>query len=348
MTKKGSQISFFFTAALLAVSMVVSGPARGNDERPYLKPFEIQASIRAEFSDADRFVPLSELPVVEYDEAEELQKERLSFDLTSVAISPDGEVSEAKVTTEDLALFEKALEAIAESQEGTDDELGFGGEAIDESVINHPDQRVRVYGTTGFPYRTIGRIDIGCTGTLIGPRHVLTAGHCVYNISTDKWYSALSFSPGQNGSSRPYGKIGWSKAISVTGWTRSHSQSYDYAMIVLSSRIGNTTGWMGYGYQNGNWTKYVNIAGYPADKSSGTMWREYGPMSTQLSNSRRVTHWLDTYGGMSGSGLYEYIASSGSRTIYAVHAYGGTSSNSGTRIDSTVFTNLRNWKTQNP
>ncbi len=363
-------------------------------------PFEKLPDTAAVFSPEENFVPLDELPAMEYDEEEEMDPERRSFDLSAVAVTPEGEMATAEVFPEDLELLENALEQLPgdftpeqledfaeggelnsesfagmelmtgprptkqpgpppgkgpdkgpdkgnefegemEMELGAAPELGPEEGPMARSVLGF-DERTRVYGTTSFPYRAVGRIATGCTGTLIGPRHVLTAGHCVYNIKTNSWYSNLSFSPGQNGTYRPYGNVGWKRVLSVKGWTSSHSKNYDYAMIVLNQNVGYTTGWLGYGYKNGWWTMNVNVNGYPGDKPWGTMWHEYCPMSTMAFNSRRVTHTCDTNKGMSGSGLYRY--SSGSRIIYAVHAYGGSSSNSGTRITSGVFNNLKSWK----
>ena len=58
--------------------------------------------------------------------------------------------------------------------------------------------------------------------------------------------------------------------------------------------------------------------------------------------ARKVYYDVDTYGGQSGAAVYRII--NGARYAVAVHAYGGSTSNSGTRITSGVHTNLVAWK----
>ncbi|WP_435105586.1 trypsin-like serine peptidase [Arhodomonas sp. AD133] len=323
---------------------------------------------KVEFDHRERFVPPSQLPIKDDLAAGKRSEEQVRHDLTAVVVARDGSrrvlrPSDAAVKAVVDAVESFGGEGSVPRAKGSED-TGFQGRGAAEGAgrrlaersqtfssgsigiesIIGADTRVQVTATTYFPFRTMGRIDLGCTGTLIGPRHVLTAGHCVYNIYTDQWYSQLDFSPGQDGSYRPYGEIGWQWAITVQGWTNSHDRNYDYAMIVLDEDVGQQVGWMAFGWKKPMPKYNVNINGYPSDKPSGTMWHAY--CGLEIIQTYRLYHSCDTYGGMSGSAVYVYFSDDNDRIIYGIHAYGvdSTGYNGATRIREAVFDNLQNWK----
>lgn len=220
-----------------------------------------------------------------------------------------------------------------------------------ESIIG-PDSRVRVTPTTTFPARATVLITFSlgrCTGWLIGPNTVITAGHCVHSGGGGSFYPVNSYRiyPGRNGGGSPYGSCTARWLASVRGWTTATDDRYDYGAIKLKCAIGNTVGWYGYFVQSGSLNGLpTNINGYPGDKPL-TQWRSSDRV--RVTQPQRVFYQNDTVGGMSGAPVW-YNRTGCGVCAMAVHAYGVygappfSNNNHGTRITQAVANNLTAWK----
>jgi V8-like Glu-specific endopeptidase len=156
------------------------------------------------------------------------------------------------------------------------------------------------------------------------------------------WVRSISVMPGRNGGALPYGAVTSTSFRSVTGWTVNGDQNYDYGAIILPTDLGATTGWLGFGvYADADLLQATgNISGYPGDKPAGTQW--YAARRIASVTGLKVHYDIDTAGGQSGSAVYRIV--NGHRYGIAVHAYGGGTTNSGTRITTPVYNNMVAWK----
>ena len=217
-----------------------------------------------------------------------------------------------------------------------------------ESVCGR-DDRIRISGTSRIPWRMICQLIITrndgsssrCTGWLIGPGTVMTAGHCVYSHSAGGWAKKIEVIPGMNASSRPFGSTTSSNFRSVTGWTKDAKITHDYGCIILNNKIGRRTGWFGFANLSDASLRnlLVNNSGYPGDKPFGTQWFNAGRVTKVT--TRRLHYMLDTAGGQSGSPTWRL--KDNKRHAVGIHAYGGCP-NKSTRISKPVFDNMKKWK----
>ena len=222
-----------------------------------------------------------------------------------------------------------------------------------ESVCGR-DDRVRIRRTTRVPWRWNCQLLITarngqrgrCTGWLIGPRTVITAGHCIYSHSAGGWARSIEVVPGMDATRRPFGSQVARSFRSVRGWVKSRKPEYDYGAIILPKPCKfKRLGYFGFASLSRSTLKnlYVNNAGYAGDKPFGTLWFNAGRI--RRVTSRRLYYMIDTYGGHSGSCVWLLKKVSGRWQRYGVgiHGYGGCP-NKAVRIVKPVFNNMKRWK----
>ena len=271
--------------------------------------------------------------------------------------TPDGAeaVPKFKLKAAEMASAAETLTAPKTSKLKDIGEASFGPPPPKAETVHGPDDRVKITNTSVYPWRVHASLLITArdnsqwvgTGWFIGPHTLMTAGHVVYIKNSgvagrDGWVKSIDVMPGRNAASLPYGKVTSKNFRSVTGWANSGDENFDYGAIIIPNDLGNSTGWLGFGvYSDAQLTASVgNISGYPADKAAGTQW--YDAHQIASVNARKVYYDIDTFGGQSGSACYRII--NGARYAIAVHAYGGNTTNSGTRIVTPVFQNMVAWK----
>jgi V8-like Glu-specific endopeptidase len=173
----------------------------------------------------------------------------------------------------------------------------------------------------GFPFSAVGRITydipVGfgtCTGSLVGPRVVLTNGHCVWDNKKEQFHQNIKFAPAHRGDRAPYGEHRVSRVV-VSQKYLDGEHGYDYAFLVLTQPVGRQAGWLGVTGYNPRWNngRYWYVAGYgtnyeghPFDSRYQTANQYPCQIHTQLFGRAAHGHDCDTGQGNSGSPLFGY------------------------------------------
>jgi glutamyl endopeptidase len=181
------------------------------------------------------------------------------------------------------------------------------------------------------------------TGWFIGPRTVMTAGHCVYIHDEGGWAQSIEVIPALDGDRKPFDSSRSSRFRAVDGWIERADSDFDYAAILLDDPLGEKTGWYGFAALDAATLQSadLNITGYPADRDRATRQYFHARRITRVT-PRKIYYEIDTYGGQSGS--CDYLLANGNRVAVGIHTTGAAAANSGTLINQDVFENMRRWK----
>lgn len=154
-----------------------------------------------------------------------------------------------------------------------------------------------LYGTAAStsPYRTVGKVfftkatggNFVCSGSSIGGRAVLTAGHCVSD-GAGHWHKNWIFVPAYRNGAAPYGRWSAFWKSTSTSWHTQKKFDRDVGFAAVNDiggvKLSAKVGWLGFAW---NWSRvqHWNMFGYPNAAPFNGQWL----YTTQASYSNHDT-----------------------------------------------------------
>lgn len=182
----------------------------------------------------------------------------------------------------------------------------------------HPDTTVSAapYRIAGklFAYNPVSRATLNCSASVIRPRLVVTAGHCVYHAgptsdegsSNRYFYTNLTFIPAYTNGSAPLGSWSYTWVIVSGTWASGGGKvpnAQDVAILETADKngvkISAYTGYFGYG-TGGLSPNHLTIIGYPCNIDACRRMQHTNAGSYASGGSNTVIYGSAMGGGASG------------------------------------------------
>jgi V8-like Glu-specific endopeptidase len=167
-----------------------------------------------------------------------------------------------------------------------------------------------------YPWQAVGKLffrtDTGgnavCSAAIVQRRVIATAGHCLFNPASKKFFSNFLFVPGHDNGASPCGGYNWEYAAVTSSWTASGQlpNNADFGVLVAvnksckgQNRIGLSFGWLGW-RTNSLRNNHVTMLGYPCNLDSCQILQQTNAQVTRAANPNSAEAGTFHEGGASG------------------------------------------------
>jgi V8-like Glu-specific endopeptidase len=179
-----------------------------------------------------------------------------------------------------------ARAAYAQDWKALDEELALDVPADEQagtaSTYTYYDVNTQTALWNIFPHKWVGKLTFNVPGgtasrsaTVISGNNIVTAAHCVYDSTINRWYSNWVFTPAYRNGSAPYRTFAATNCTILTAYINLSGNyiintwaRHDVAVCTLGRNtagqtINQAVGWAGRLW-NSSYNKLVFISGYPA------------------------------------------------------------------------------------
>jgi V8-like Glu-specific endopeptidase len=194
---------------------------------------------------------------------------------------------------------------------------------LDRGTFNDDFSSTRLIPVTAdlvYPYRAVGKLfftipsqgDYVCSASVLRPRIVVTAGHCLHSGAngSNGFYTNFKFVPAFRDGTAPIGTWTSSYAIVTSTWATGGGavpNAADYGMLEIKDQniggtfytIGSITGYLGYQTLS-LMPNHTNMLGYPCNLDSCQKMHQVTAQSANAVSPNNVEYGSDMRGGSSG------------------------------------------------